>query len=49
LLVSWCVCDRCDMAGSDDDLGRCRRLGAEVQGWLSTSRVHGGLDDQEVR
>jgi hypothetical protein len=24
LLVSWCVGDRCDIAGSDEDLGRIR-------------------------
>jgi hypothetical protein len=32
LLVSWCVDDRCDMAVSDEDLGRSRRPGAEDQG-----------------
>jgi hypothetical protein len=25
LLVSWCVGDKCDMAGSDEHLGRSRR------------------------
>jgi hypothetical protein len=29
LLVSWCAGSRCDMAGSDEDLGRSRRPGAE--------------------
>jgi hypothetical protein len=29
LLVSWCVGDRCDMAGSDEDLGKSRRPDAE--------------------
>jgi hypothetical protein len=29
LLVSGCVGDMCDMVGSDEDLGRSRRLGAE--------------------
>jgi hypothetical protein len=29
LLISWCVSGRCDMAGSDEDLGRSRRPGAE--------------------
>jgi hypothetical protein len=29
LLISWCVGDRCDMADSDDDLGRSKRSGAE--------------------
>jgi hypothetical protein len=28
LLVSWCVGDRCGMAGSDDDCGRSRRPSA---------------------
>jgi hypothetical protein len=42
LLVSWCVGDRCNMASSDEDLGRSRRPGAEDRGWSSTSRVLGG-------
>jgi hypothetical protein len=29
LLVSWCVGDMCDMADSDEDLGRSKRPGAE--------------------
>jgi hypothetical protein len=29
LLVSWCVDDRCDIAGSDEDHVRSRRPGAE--------------------
>jgi hypothetical protein len=29
LLVSWCVGNRCDMAGSDEDRGRNRRPGVE--------------------
>jgi hypothetical protein len=29
LLVLWCVADRCDMAGSDEDRGRSRRPSAE--------------------
>jgi hypothetical protein len=41
LLVSWCVDDRCDMMGDDDDLGSSRRPGAEDQGWSSTGRVLG--------
>jgi hypothetical protein len=45
LLVSWCVGDRCGMAGIDEDRGRSRRLGAEDWGWSSTSRV---LDDQMI-
>jgi hypothetical protein len=31
LLVSWCVCDRCDMVGSNEDLGRSRRPDVEDQ------------------
>jgi hypothetical protein len=42
LLVLWCVGDRCDMADSDENLGRSRRPGAEDQGWSSTGRVLGG-------
>jgi hypothetical protein len=40
LRVSWCVGDRCDMAGSDDDRGR--RPGEEDRGWSSIGRVLGG-------
>jgi hypothetical protein len=29
LLVSWCVCGRCGMVGSNEDRGRSRRPGAE--------------------
>jgi hypothetical protein len=35
LLVSWCVGDMCDMVGSDEDLDRSMRLGAEDQRWSS--------------
>jgi hypothetical protein len=42
LIVSWCVGDRCDMVGSNEDLGRSRRPGAEDRGWSSTGRVLGG-------
>jgi hypothetical protein len=42
LLVSWCVGDRCDMAGNDEDLDRSRRPSAEDRGWSSTCRVLGG-------
>jgi hypothetical protein len=42
LLVSWCTCDRCDMAGSDEDRGRNRRPGVENRGWSSTGRVLSG-------
>jgi hypothetical protein len=50
LLVSWCVGDKCDIAGSDEDLGRSRRPDAKDRGWSSTGRVLGGrtierLDD----
>jgi hypothetical protein len=38
-LVSWCVGDRCDIAGSHEDHSRTRRPGAEDRGWLSTCRV----------
>jgi hypothetical protein len=41
-LVSRCVGDRCDMAGSDEDLRRSSRPGAEDRGWSSTCRVLGG-------
>jgi hypothetical protein len=30
------------MAGSDEDLGRSRRLGVEDRGWSSAGRVLGG-------
>jgi hypothetical protein len=30
------------MVGSDEDLGRSLRPGAEDRGWLNTSRVIGG-------
>jgi hypothetical protein len=30
------------MAGSDEDRGRSRRLGAEEQGWSSTGRIIDG-------
>jgi hypothetical protein len=42
LLVLWCVCDKCDMMDSDEDLGRSRRPSAEDQIWSSTSWVLGG-------
>jgi hypothetical protein len=42
LLVSWCVGDKCDMAGSNEDLGRSRRPGAEDWGWSSIGQVLGG-------
>jgi hypothetical protein len=42
LLVSWCACDRCDMADGDEYHCRNRRPGAENRGWYSTDRVLGG-------
>jgi hypothetical protein len=42
LLVSWCVGDRCDMTGSDENLGRSRRPCAEDRGCSSIGRVLGG-------
>jgi hypothetical protein len=42
LLVSWCVGDGCDLAGSDEDLGRNRKPSAEDQGCSSTGWVLGG-------
>jgi hypothetical protein len=42
LLVSWCVGDRCDIAGNNEDLDRNRRPDAEDRGWSSIGRVLGG-------
>jgi hypothetical protein len=42
LLVSWCVSDRCDMMGNDEDWGRSRRPGVEDRGWSIIGRVLGG-------
>jgi hypothetical protein len=42
LLVSCCVGDRCDMAGSDKNLGRSMRPGTEDWGWSSTGRILDG-------
>jgi hypothetical protein len=42
LLVSWCASGRCDMASSNEDRGRSRRLGAADQRCSSTGRVLGG-------
>jgi hypothetical protein len=42
LLVSWCVGDRCDMVGRNEDRGWSRRPGVEDWAWLSTGRVLGG-------
>jgi hypothetical protein len=40
--LSWCVSDRYDIAGSDENRGRSRRSGAEDQDWSSTGQVLGG-------
>jgi hypothetical protein len=40
LLVSWCVGDRCDMAGSDEDHSGSRRPGLQV-GLLVAGRSRG--------
>jgi hypothetical protein len=42
LPVSWCVVDRCGIAGSDKDHGRTRRPDAENRGWSSIVQVLGG-------
>jgi hypothetical protein len=42
LLVSWCVGDRCDMVGNDEDHDSSSRPGAEDRRWPSTSRVLSG-------
>jgi hypothetical protein len=42
LFVSWCVGDRYDMVGSDEDHGRSRRLGANDRGWSSIGQVLSG-------
>jgi hypothetical protein len=47
LLVSYCACDRCGMAGSDEDHGRSKRPGAEDKGWLHRSGTQ-WKNDREV-
>jgi hypothetical protein len=47
LLVSCSVGGRCGMAGSDEDHGRSRRLGAEDHGWSHRSGTR-RPDDQEM-
>jgi hypothetical protein len=42
LLVSWCVCGRCDIAGIDEDRGRSRRPGAEHRRSSRIGRVLAG-------
>jgi hypothetical protein len=46
LFVSWCAGGRCDMACSDEDRDRSRRLGAEDRGWShrSGTRWSGGRE-----
>jgi hypothetical protein len=39
LFISWCICDRCDMTGNDDNLDRSRRPGAEDRGWSTTGWI----------
>jgi hypothetical protein len=43
LLVSWCIGDWCNMADSDEDLGKSRRPCADDQGCSGTGPVLGGL------
>jgi hypothetical protein len=42
LLISWCVGDMCDMAGSDEAHARSRRRDAEDRKWSTTGRVLSG-------
>jgi hypothetical protein len=42
LLILWYVGGECNMAGSNEDRGRSRRLGVEDQGWLGISWVLSG-------
>jgi hypothetical protein len=37
LLVSWCACDRCGIACSDEDRSRSRKPGAEDWEWSHRS------------
>jgi hypothetical protein len=46
LLISWCVGNRCDMVGSDEDLGWSRRPIVDDRGWSSIGRV---LSDRTIR
>jgi hypothetical protein len=39
LLASWYADSKCDMTGSDKNLGRSRRHGVEDRGWSNTCRV----------
>jgi hypothetical protein len=42
LLVSWCVGDKYDMTGSDEDRGKSRKPGAVDRGRSRTGRVLSG-------
>jgi hypothetical protein len=42
ILLFVCIGGRCDMVGSDEDLGRSRRPGVQDLGWSSTGRALGG-------
>jgi hypothetical protein len=41
-LVSWCACDRCIMAGSDEYHDRSMTPDAKDQGWSCTGQVLDG-------
>jgi hypothetical protein len=47
LLVSWCAGGKCGMAGTDEDHGRSRRLGAKDRRWSHRSSTQ-WPDDREV-
>jgi hypothetical protein len=47
LLVSWCACDRCGMACSDEDRGRSMRPSIEDRGWSHRSGTR-WPEDREV-
>jgi hypothetical protein len=47
LLVSWCACARCGIAGGDEDRGRSRRPGVEDQRWSHRSGTQ-WPNDREV-
>jgi hypothetical protein len=42
LFLLWCVCDRCNMADNDKDLGMSRKPGTEDRRWSNTGRILGG-------
>jgi hypothetical protein len=47
LLVSWCACDMCSMAGNKKDRSRSMRPNAEDRGWSHKSGTR-WPDDREV-